>query len=183
MLAKLMCNNEICSVHNCNNLSLFRDNLVKTCINECFHVLALINIGACVTAINVETLRKLMQAGQRCKIYQSVDLIVNKKKLSSASAGDILQIIGQIYIQVQLGSLKLNERAYVIPNLTNYFIMGIDVIHKYRMIIDYDKSQLFINQTTRLTTTIVIKPDELKTRSSSPTLSTETKLLGIIETK
>ena len=55
--------------------------------------------------------------------------------------------------------------------------MGIDVIRKYRMIIDYDRSQLFINQTTRLTTTIVIKPNELKTRSTSPTLSTETELL------
>ena len=73
MLAKSMCNNEICSVHNCNNLSLFCGNLVKTCINECFHVLALINTGVCVTAINLETLRKLIQAGQRCKIYQSVN--------------------------------------------------------------------------------------------------------------
>ena len=55
--------------------------------------------------------------------------------------------------------------------------MGIDVIRKYRMITDYDTSQLFIKQTTPLTTTIVIKPNELETKITSPTLSTETKLL------
>ena len=55
--------------------------------------------------------------------------------------------------------------------------MGIDVICKYIMIIDYEKSQLFMNQTTPLTTTIVIKPNELKTISILPTLATETKLL------
>ena len=84
MLTKPLSNNEICSVHNCNNLSLFRGDLIKTCVNECFHVLALIDTGACVTAINLETLRKLIQAGERYKIYQSGDLIVNKKELSAA---------------------------------------------------------------------------------------------------
>ena len=45
--------------------------------------------------------------------------------------------------------------------------MDIDIVRKYR-IINYDKSQLSINQTMPLATTkpIIIKPNELKTLST-----------------
>ena len=49
-----------------NDVYLFRDNLAKVCINECLNVLALIDTGACCSAISLQTVHKLRQAGQRC---------------------------------------------------------------------------------------------------------------------
>ena len=54
-------------------MPLYRDNLVKICINEFIHVFALIDSGANVSAIFSKTVDKLREAGQRCIIYNISD--------------------------------------------------------------------------------------------------------------
>ena len=73
-------------------MPLYRDNLVKICINECIRVFALIDSGANISAISSKTVDKLREAGQRCNIYNIPD-----QKLVAAN-GQPLNVIGVTYI-------------------------------------------------------------------------------------
>ena len=138
-----------------NDVYLFRDNLAKVCINECFNVLALIDTGACCSAISLQTVHKLRQAGQRCIVYSTKNLNI------TAANGSKLEVIGKVHLRIKMGSSIITAHPYVIANLSHYFIIGTDMMRKYRMTIDYDNEQLFIKRNIALATVnpVCIKPN------------------------
>ena len=97
--------------HDKTCMPLYRDNLVKICINECVRVFALIDSGANASAISSKTVDKLQEAGQRCISYSIPD-----QKLVTAN-GQPLNAIGVTYLRVKVAQHNLNVQVYVIPDL------------------------------------------------------------------
>ena len=60
-----------------------------------------------------------------------------------------------------MSSSIITAHLYVIANLSHYFIIGTDMIRKYRMTIDYNNEQLFIKRYIALATVnpVFIKPN------------------------
>ncbi len=130
---------------------MFRNNLASITLNECVKVTALVDTGACVTVMNLNTLKLLRQQGQNCKLFKR-----NNIKLSSIS-GSKLHVIGCVYIRLLLGSHLLRMPVYVINNMHNSFVLGSDAMSKYKIVIDYEKEELQVKSEVRLLTAKTIK--------------------------
>ena len=81
-----------------NDVYLFRDNLAKVCIYKCFNVLALTDTSAFCSAISLQTVHKLRQAGQRCIIYSIENLNI------TAANGTKFEVIGKVLLSIKMGS-------------------------------------------------------------------------------
>ena len=133
--------------HNDNVIiPLFRNNLIRICINECVKVFAIVDTGAVTTAMSLQTLRLLRKEGQNCKLYKTENIEL------TAINGNRLNIIGQTYVRLKIGQHLIRTRVYVITNMQHYFVIGNDIMTKYLMQIDFEKEQLFVKQKTLLYT-------------------------------
>jgi hypothetical protein len=121
-----------------NTIPLFRNNLVKTIINDNTRVMALIDTGASVTAISTKFLQILRQNGHICTVYKAPEIDLN------SVSGNRLDVLGQVYLRVRIAQFLLRIPVYVIANMQKLFILGHDTLSKYRMIINYQTQRLYV---------------------------------------
>ena len=114
-------------------------------------VTALVDTGACVTVMNLNTLKLLRQQGQNCNLFKR-----NNINLSSISESK-LHVIGCVYIRLLLSSHLLRMPVYVINNMHNSFVLGSDAMSKYKIVIDYEKEELKVKSEVRLLTAKTVK--------------------------
>jgi predicted aspartyl protease len=111
---------------------------MKIIINDTIRVQALVDTGASVTAMNIQTLRLIREQGQRCKLY-ACDKDIHLTSIS----GNKLNIIGQAFIRINLGQHLLYTRVFVIAIMRSpSFVLGTDVLSKHKIIINYETDQL-----------------------------------------
>ena len=65
-------------------------------------------------------------------------------KLVSA-AGDNIPILGSITLPIQLGTLQANHSLVIVRSLINPVILGLDFLHKHRIIVDFSSNPIKIS--------------------------------------
>ena len=119
-------------------IPLYSNNLTNVIINECLQISALIDTGASVSVINVKTLELLRRRGQPCELYECKGITL------SAISGNKLNVLGKVYLRVYIGECLLRVPCYVISNMHNNFVLGNDILRKYKVIIDFKNEKLLI---------------------------------------
>ena len=90
---------------------------------------ALVDSGACVTAINDQVFRRIQGRNK----YKRLD---EKERRFAAANGDTITVEGKYLIPIIINRRTYYQETWVIKNLTTEMILGIDFITKSGMIIN-----------------------------------------------
>ena len=96
--------------------------------------------------------KRLLSHGQPCQLYKCTD-----KRLNEISATR-LNVVGRVFLLVNVGIYLLRLPAYVITNILNNFVIGNDVMKRHKMIIDYKSDKLLIKAENVYTLDNVVIP-------------------------
>ena len=150
-----------------NIIPIYSNNLTNVLINDCLKITALIDTGASTSVLSAKTLETLRSRGQKCQLYDCKGIRL------SAISGTQLNVLGRVFLRVHIGKCLLRVPAYVVTNMHNNFVIGNDVMKKYKMVIDYDSDKLLIKaENVYVLEQVVIPPKSRATIRVKPKIHT-----------